>query len=340
MKTKKIIFVTGVFLLFLTIFFSLEKYALKKINLALQDLSPELQIKIGDLDLVMPGRIRISDIQVKLKNSSQKILLVKNVWISPRLSKLVQGTFATKILIQSPQVYYQSEIMKVVKEIEEKLKREKKEVKRPIEIQEIIVQDGTIDLREMLKAKQEVVITDFRAEARDIDLSKEEGTSPFTLEGIFQRSGDLKVQGVLKRSKSMPSWSLDLVLKSLELKGFNELLKNKIPLTFTKGQLDLFAEIKSQKKQAVGYVKPFFHDLDVIKQDENFKGPRHVLIEVLGALGNLILRSPKKDSVATKIPFEYSPGNLKIDTGKALEKVIEHGFGQRLKPGIEHLYEL
>lgn len=119
----------------------------------------------------------------------------------------------------------------------------------------------------------------------------------------------------------------------------NIFLKKKLPLTFTKGHLDVFVEARSQNGKVDGYVKLFLKDLDVIRTKENFKGPKHWAIEVITAISNIILKNPEKNFVATKIPFQFE-SKFKIDTEEALHRAIQHGYEERLKPGIENKYDL
>ncbi len=76
-------------------------------------------------------------------------------------------------------------------------------------------------------------------------------------------------------------------------------------------------------------------DLDIIRTDENFKGAKHWLIEVAGAIGNWVLEAKRDRTIATKVPFSYDGKKFAVDQSKAISNVIEHGFDQELSPGVD-----
>ena len=150
----------------------------------------------------------------------------------------------------------------------------------------------------------------------------------------------LKVAGNLKTLEKPMAWSIDSELHGFDLTAANQFLKQKVPLTFTKGKLDVYAEAKSEEGVIEGYVKPFMKNVDIMKAEENLKGAKHWFIEVIAAIGNLVLRTTDKKSVATLIPFTMDTSGVHVDKGEALSKAIQHGFEQKLSPGIEDRLEL
>jgi hypothetical protein len=126
-------------------------------------------------------------------------------------------------------------------------------------------------------------------------------------------------------------------VRGFDLKQANPLVYQFVPLTFTSGTLDLFAEVKSQNGRLKGYVKPFIKKMHVVGNKKDFQGVKHFLVEVATAVGNAILRRSKDDSVAAKIEFYSDGGKIKVKTEKAMATAVAHGFGQPLTESLEDL---
>lgn len=110
-----------------------------------------------------------------------------------------------------------------------------------------------------------------------------------------------------------------------EMRGFdlttgNHFLKSKVPLTFTKGKLDLYAEAQSTNGTIEGYIKPFLKNIDVVKTKEDFKGPKNWFYEIVTAVGKLGLRASDTKSDKSHymgrsgIPFSSREGIIRIST--------------------------
>jgi hypothetical protein len=130
-------------------------------------------------------------------------------------------------------------------------------------------------------------------------------------------------------------WDLRIKAVGFDLTKANGFLKKTLPLTFSAGTLDVFSEVKSQDKAVSGYVKPFFENLDVIENKENFEGPRHFGIEITSAFSNLLLREASKKSTAAILEFSVNQDGSEFKVGKMIMSAVEHGYGKPLQKDFE-----
>jgi hypothetical protein len=93
----------------------------------------------------------------------------------------------------------------------------------------------------------------------------------------------------------------------------------------------------SPGKEIRGYIKPFVKGLDVVRTKEKFLGPKHWIIEMVTALGNIVMKSD--ETMATRVPFIFDE-TFKPESGEAISAAFDHGFRQELNRGIENSINL
>lgn len=310
-----------------------------------EDFSPSLRAHVGDVDLaLLRGVYTLEDISadIKTKNKHKQFLQLKSATARLAWRDLFKGELVTDIGVDGMDFTYAEELLPALKQHMAKMNEVKKdEEKDPsaLRVARFDLKNSVIrtDLFPDLTKEQGVVMTELEARATNLTPTKDLPRTPFSMQGLLLKSGKVKTEGEADLTGEKPMWTVDSEIKNFDLTSLNRFLKQKVPLTFTTGKLDLYAEAKSEDGPVVGYIKPFIKNLDVIKTNENFKGPKHWLIEIISALGNVVMKAD--ETMATKVPFTFDQ-TLKPDTDKTIAKAIEHGFFQEQNRGIENSIDL
>lgn len=318
----------------------LPVYAFKKTNEFLATFSPNMLFHIDDMDIsIIRGAYRFENIIGKLKENNQAFITIESVDVSLAWRELFRGKLLTDIVANQADFLLIKDIKKL--SIPKKETNDVKEKLFPLEIERLDLKDSsvTIEVIQSLTDESRLKIGQINGRISNLTPNENLPISFFNLTAnMINPEAPFKAAGGVNLIKKPFTWDLDLVVKEFNLKTLNPYFKKHIPLTFTRGALDVYSEVNSQDGKIKGYVKPFFKEIDVIANREQFKNLKHIGIELITALANIILDNPQDKSVATVIDFQYDK-KLTIDKKKTLSKALEHGFKQELKPGIEERYK-
>lgn len=305
-----------------------------------EDFSPSLKAHVGDVDLaVLRGVYTLENITAEIKKKNKQFVHVDSATARLAWRDLFKGDLVTDVGVDGLDFNYTDGLIPALKEhmkkMEEEKKNEDKDKTSPIRVARFDLKNSIIrtDMFPALTKEQGIVMTNIEARATNLTPTEDLPRTPFTMQGLLLKSGMVKTEGEADLTGDKPMWTVDSEIKNFDLTSLNRFLKKNVPLTFTKGKLDLYAEAKSEGGPIKGYIKPFVKNLDVIKTEEDFKGTRHWLAEIITALGNVVMKSDQ--TMATKVPFTFDE-TLKPDTDKTITKAVEHGFIQELNRGIEN----
>lgn len=304
------------------------------------DLSPTLQGHVGSLDLgILRGRILLRDITAEIKDSSKRFLSIASVEAGISMHDLFKGDLVADVVIKGADFTYSNSLMKALKIHAEETKKEEKKGP-PVHIARVDIKDAKMRLEpdDALTKKDDVLMSDIDGRITNATPTKKLPKTLMAVQGKLLDSGIVKTVGEAKLLEHPAKWSVDSEVIRFDLSTLNRFLLNKAPISFTHGRLDLFAEAQSEGGKIRGYIKPFVNKLDVVKKEENFKGPKHFLLEIITAIGNMAIASGEEES-ATKVPFVFD-GQLKAETGEALINAFGHAFNQEISKGIENSLKL
>lgn len=326
----------------------LPQYLLKKTNQYLSEFSPVYKAHLEDFDLsFIRGAYRFEGITAELKDKSKKQFLhVNEIDVSIAWREVFRGKIVTDIVVDKADFVFIKDIKKLATKKEKA--KDAKETLFPIDVEKVELRNTSITFDEYksVDGKGKMRISDINGDLRNLTPKEEMPLSRFDLKANILGTSNIKFDGNLRLLDKPMGWNLDAVAKGIDLPKFNPILRDKLPLTFTKGTLDLYAEAKSRNGKIKGYVKPFMNNLDIVKNEgEDFKGIKHFGIEMLTAVGNLLLRDESKQrSVATNVDFSYD-GKFHIDAAKSIKTAIKHGFSDaddpeekkdKVKRGVEN----
>lgn len=341
LKKKKIMIFSLIFLLFVMARAALPSFLLKKSNKFLADFSPTYALHMEDLDIsIIRGAFRFQGITGKVKEDDQKFLNINTVDVSIAWREIFKGRILTDIKVEKCDFLVIKNIAKLSSP-----KKEARDIKNnffPVKVERLDLLDMSVSFEgyESIKENALLNVSNINGRVTNLTPTKDFPLSFFVISAnVVDPTSKFNFVGEINQTISPFEWNLDMELRDFNLTVINPYLKRHVPLTFTKGSLDLYSEVVSTKGKIKGYAKPFFKDLDVVANKEEFKGPKHFGFEILTALSNLITREPKTKSVATVLDFTLDD-KLKFKMGKSVAKAIEHGFKQQIPPGIEDRYNI
>lgn len=342
-KNKKVIVPLILFSILLIVRMVAQPLIHQGLNRFLSSFSPVMEFNVDDLDIsFMKGSYNFDSVTGKLKGKDNNFVKINEVKVSVAWRDIFKGKINTEMYITGLDFSYTKELKEALAKVPKKEEGEKVKNKLfPLDIERVEVSDSivTLDDYEGLKANEKVTFTGINGSVTNLIADKNNPFSDLTVKAKLLGKTMIKTNGVINTTAKPWDWSIDSEMRGFDLTSANQFLKRKVPVTFTKGKLDFYAEAMSQEGKTEGYIKPFFKNIDVIESEENLKGAKHWLVEVITALGNVILQS-ENQTVATLIPFTMNKSGVHLDKGEALSKAIEHGFKEKLSPGIENRFNL
>jgi hypothetical protein len=98
----------------------------------------------------------------------------------------------------------------------------------------------------------------------------------------------------------------------------------------------MYLEAHAAEGRFKGYVKPFFHDVEMhdAEQDKN-KGLGKKIKEAVVDIVTGLFENSDTENVASRIPFEGQFGSPDPGVWEAVITVLRNGFIEALKPGLD-----
>ena len=339
-KKKKFYIPTIVILILIVFRIILPSILLKQTNKYLSEFSPTYYLHMEDLDIsILRGAYRFEEFTGKLRGDDKTFLSIKSIDVSIAWREIFRGRIVTDIVTDKLDFLFLKDMSKLSNP--KKDATDVKETLFPVSVETLDLRRAQIVFEEYpsLDESSRLKIENINGQINNLTPTQKLQVSAFNLNASLQGSAAMNFIGELNMIKKPMLWDVDVEMKNFDLAKLNPILVRKMPLTFTKGKLDLYLEAKTDGKIIKGYAKPFIKDIDVIANKENFEGIKHVGIEVLTAIANLILRDSDSKTVATYFDFTYGK-TFEIDTTQGISNAIENGFSKKLPPGIENKYHL
>lgn len=210
----------------------------------------------------------------------------------------------------------------------------------PIELESLQMKNSEVHMvNRDFKVPIDVILDRVMLEASNIkntDDKKELLPSTVKATARFQKSAPLEARARMNVISKVPAFEAKAQLEKLDITKLNPFFKAYGPFTFTSGRFSVYTEVSTKNNRVVGYVKPFFENLDVISENEHFGSPKRFFNEVGLAMGNILLRNRKEKTVATKIEFVGASMSPDVDKWGAFWTSLSNGFVEALKRSIEN----
>ncbi len=347
----------GVVALLIAMRIALPIFMLKKANLFLADYSKVFTAHIGDIDLsFFRMAYALQDIDIKWRKDNADVLFVADVDVSLAWRELIRGSILTDVEITDARMKFDPDVVPNIKAVvaenkkksEEKSPEEKQEAKEkaetiqstffPLRVERIVLKDSSFEFSAEKNAPEvkRLIFDQMQMRISNVSPLQADTKTVATFQSRLQRNANVKGVAQSRVAKNSFDWDLDLEMRDFNLVQANPFLLETVPFTFTSGTLDMFAEVKSENNNLIGYVKPFINKGDILSRKENFKSTKHFLMEIATALGNVIMKRSDLKSVATKLDFSKpAGGEFKVDALGALSNAVEHRTDRPIAPSIE-----
>ncbi|MFS4461007.1 DUF748 domain-containing protein [Bdellovibrio sp. HCB2-146] len=330
------------FLILLRIFLPVgAKYG---INWYLDNKLKNYQGHIEDFDLALyRGAYQVEGLKIWKRTSSAKnpFLSVKQIDLSLAWRALFSGKLLGDLSIDEMKLVMLDSDKKDKKEFGEGEDWKTMAGKIvPIELESLQIRNSEVHMMNRdFKVPIDVVLDKVMLEASNIkntNDSKELLPSTVSATARFQKSAALKAKARMNLISKIPAFEAKAQLEKLDITKLNQFFKAYGPFTFTSGRFSVYTEVSTKNNRVVGYVKPFFENLDVISENENFGSPKRFFNEVGLAMGNLLIRNRKEKTVATKIEFVGAAMSPDVDKWGAFWSSLRNGFVEALKRSLEN----
>lgn len=341
-RSRKILFLLSALLVVgLCIRLAAPGIILRQLNSRLANFSPHYSIHISDLDFALwRMAYNFENIEFRQKRLDRAFLEIRDVDVSLAWRELLQLNFVADIDVDQARLSMDPEIIKFMTQTKKSSATEAKQAGRslvPFRIERFRIFNSSLSLKDLpqIPFEQSLRLTGLNASLTNLIPSKADPRTDFEAKGKMMDSAPFKADGQADLLAKPLRWSVDGELKNFDLRALNTLLMRVLPLSFEKGQLDLYSEIKSEKGEIRGSVRPFADHVELVGDRKDFKNLKHGTIEVLAAIATTVLENSKDGTLATQIDFTVKNGKFQMDTAKAIEQSLRHGFGEALPRRIE-----
>jgi hypothetical protein len=208
----------------------------------------------------------------------------------------------------------------------------------PWRIESARLSDGSIHF-ELLGDKSSAVTLE---QAEGVVAGVEEGRQDarpvfFRLKGDVFKSARLLVTGKVDLAGTPTLWKVNYTTERLHLPEANPLLLDRVPVTFTHGDMDLYGEAAGGGPHLTGYAKLLFGHIQVVSKKEHWKNFKQGLVEIFGSLFFIVAKNHDRQTAATMINFGNKDGEFSVDIAGAVSSALKHRSGEKiLHPGIEN----
>lgn len=344
---KKVLIVVVILLVGLRMI--LPGLILPPLNKKLATISPAVHVHIDDLDFgLLMGRYRFEGLKIRSQGrpDSKGFLRIDAATISLAWRELFRGRILADVQLEGLDVLIGPELAEVQKTLAAaKTDEDTKDLAGtlvPFNVDRVLVTNSRLGFEnDFIGEEGRLLFTNLNGRISNLS-NKPNSTLPslISLKADMLGTAAVTVTGKAQPFRVPVDWDLRIKAVGFDLTKANTLLKKTLPLTFTRGSLDVFSELKSEDKVITGYVKPFFEDLDVIARKEKFLGAKHFGIEVASAFGNLLMRESSKKTTAAILDFSYGPNGADYKIGKMLTSALRNGFVEPLNKDFENREQL
>lgn len=315
---------------------------LRQLNNYLADFSPVYKGHIGSLGLsIFRGAYQFRDFELRLKETEdERFTYGRLVDVSLAWRELFKGRITTDIHLDETRIVLTKNVIDAFKNAPKRAEEDTREAGKklfPVRVERLDLKKSSFEFAELISIPDSKRWRLTNIEGRISNVTPTPGV-PLTFvsaTGALFDTANVKVVAQVNQQTRPIAWDADLELRDFELKEANAWMKRKVPVTFTSGKLDLFAEARALPNGFEGYVKPFLKRADIVATGEDFAGLKHFGVEVSVATANLILRTSREKTLATKVLFAYDGSEFKVNSSKAISEAFKNGFNEPLATGID-----
>lgn len=136
-----------------------------------------------------------------------------------------------------------------------------------------------------------------------------------------------------------PDFQLKARLTQLQVNRLRDFMRAYTVVDPKSGTLDLVLELDARDGGVKGYVKPLFHDLELLEWQhlaEQEKDPLHFVADAFGSVLNLVLQNQSKQQLATVAPIEGRIDGPDVAVLPTLGNLLKNAVIKAFTPTFEH----
>jgi len=290
------------------------------------------------------GAYQIHDVDIRKRGARVPVPFVSAplVDVSVEWRALLHGSFVAEVVVEGGALSFvagptdadqQSGVAGHWKALVEKL--------FPAEINRFEVRDAKVHFQNF-QSKPRVDVSlqhvDVLTENLSNDQHREEARpARLDMRGVFQPRGRFVLRAALDAHAKTPDFDCDLVVKDIDLRSWNDLLRAYAKLDVQRGTLSVYAELEAENGSFRGYVKPFLTEVEVLGWNDGFRHESLLSAAweafVQGVLD--VFKNRAADDVATRIPLT-GQATPRGELWPALGNAIYNAFVEGLAPRLEH----
>lgn len=210
----------------------------------------------------------------------------------------------------------------------------------PFKINRLDINDGYIHFRNFHSTPPvDIALQRLTATATNLTNSRE--VSAKLPAGIHARGttvggGRLDLELHVNPLKNLPTFELTAQVTNVDLPALNDFLKAYGKFDVARGKFAAFSSFAATDGHYDGYVKVFFHNLDVFEwKKERGKNILEVFWEAIVGAVSTVFRNQPKDQLATKIPIAGDFEKEDIGIWSASVTLLRNAFGRALIPKLD-----
>jgi hypothetical protein len=298
---------------------------------------------IDDIDIALyRGAYKIQDIYINKKDSlsgdQTEYFKSEIIDLSVEWSALFKGKFVGELVLERPSLIFTKD-----KTEPKDIQKDSTDLKAvfdglmPLKLNRFEIKEGVIKYVDPTsKPVVDIQMDNTYVLAQNLSSVVDSALLPSTVEAFSNiYGGTLQFRMKLNALKDKPTFDLNAELENLQLPELNEFFKAYANFDVNKGTLGLYTEIAANDGKFIGYVKPIIKDLDVVGKEDRKDSFWQKAWENLVGAASVILRNPKKEQVATKLPMEGTFDNTNSDTWNAIIDLLRNAFIQALQSSID-----
>lgn len=213
----------------------------------------------------------------------------------------------------------------------------------PLRINRFGLHDGGIRyVDEGSRPPVDLSLTNVESEARNLtSIKNEEELLPAHVDATaILYGGTLSFNMGLDPLSASSLFDMDLQLRDVDLPRVNELFQAYADFDVNKGRMSLFVELATKDGEITGYLKPVIKDLDVLGREDRHDNVFRKMWEGIVGTAATLLKNPRKEQLATKIPLNGRTDDPHVRTWVAVISILRNAFVQALRPAIDRDVDL
>jgi hypothetical protein len=212
----------------------------------------------------------------------------------------------------------------------------------PLRIDRVAVRSGRVHYRDFSRQPEvDVTLDRVQLEARNLTNSRElSGTriASVALRAVAMQAGEVRLEATFDPFAEAPTFDANLVARGASLASWNDFFRAYAGFDVERGSADLYAELEAQDGRFEGYLKPFFHEVDVLRfrEEREEQGLLASLWEAIVGGGAEIVEDQSADQQAARIPIAGTARDPDVSFWATLASALRNAFVEALPTRLEH----